>query len=536
MIVLRSKFSLSSQHFLLLVSAVYTFGFNFPFLSHAYQGAFATPNTSLTFVLALPALLFALQYLFFSLLLWPRVHKVFLIIVTLLSLGVLYGLVAFGVVFDKSMLRNVIETDVAEASSYLSWPLFMALGVGGTCVTALIWRTEVVFAPPLSEVSRRLLTSLVLLVLGGGLTWLDYEEFAATGRNNSKLKDELIPFEWVSAFGSVAKTRWFSAPKVYQVIDDHPVLRSFDRPRVTVVIVGETARADHFEYNGYARETNPFTMPYGPVYFADVESCATATAESVPCMFSDWGRREFNVVDARYRENALDIAALAGAEVVWIDNNSSCKGVCDRQPHRRISVDASHPLCDGQYCFDAVLLPEIRSEIESRTAQSKLIVVHEIGSHGPTYYRRYPESMRHFTPDCQRSDIQNCSHEALLNTYDNTIRYSDFVNAEILRLAMEFSVELDINVMYVSDHGESLGESGVYLHGLPYVVAPDEQTHVPLWIWRNQSDDWRECIRLDNSQGPPSHDVVFHTLLDLVGVDSIVRNDKLDVIRDCDVM
>lgn len=535
MVVLRFKFSLPSQLFLLLVSALYTFGFNLPFLSHAYQGAFATPNTSLTFVLALPALLFALQYLFFSILLWPRVHKVLLIAVTVLSLGVLYGLVAFGVVFDKSMLRNVIETDVAEASSYLSWPLFWAVVVGSALITALIVRTEVVFASPLRELGRRLFMSSVLLVVGGGLTWLSYEEFAATGRNNSKLKDELIPFEWVSAFSSVAKTRWLSAPKVYQTIDDHPVLLPFDKPRVTIVLVGETARADHFQYNGYDRDTNRFTTPYRPVYFADVESCATATAESVPCMFSDLGRREFKVVDARYRQNALDIAALAGAEVVWIDNNSSCKGVCDRGPHRRISVDASHPLCDGQYCFDAVLLPEIRLEIESRTAQSKLIVVHEIGSHGPTYYRRYPESMRHFTPDCQRSDIQNCSHEALVNTYDNTILYSDYVNAEILRLAMEFSNVVDINVLYVSDHGESLGESGVYLHGLPYMVAPAEQTHVPLWIWRNQSDDWRDCIRFDASQGVPSHDVVFPTVLDLVGVDSVVRNDHLDLAGDCNV-
>ena len=528
--------SVSSLQFLMGAALAYTAIFNLPFLVDTYMAGFATEHTSVRFLLALPALILALTFLIFSLFLWGAIAKPLLALVSIGSLAVLYGEMTFGVVFDNDMMRNVFETDFAEASSYLSWSsgLFMFAGCG--LILWILWTLNIETRPTLREIRARALSNVVILGSAGLLTLSCYGELAATMRNNSQLKRELVPFEWIDSSIDYWTSHLIDQNHPFTVVDEDPIhiVDAHDLPHVTIVMVGETARADHFQFNDYPRDTNRYTEPYQVVYLPDTESCGTATAVSVPCMFSDLGREDFDVKEAKYRQNALDLAAAAGIPVLWLDNNSSSKGVADRVDYRRLSTTAEHALCDGDYCMDSVFLEHLDRELSKEGAEERLIVLHEIGSHGPTYFRRYPSDLEGYFPDCQRSDIQNCSESELVNTYDNTILYSDWVHAQILERLDARADTLLATVIYISDHGESLGENGLYLHGMPYMVAPDTQTHVPMWIWSNdRSTNWRECIQGNQPDTAISQDYVFHTVLGAVEVESSALDSDKDLLDHC---
>jgi len=289
----------------------------------------------------------------------------------------------------------------------------------------------------------------------------------------------------------------------------------------------------NFQYAGYERRTNQHTENLGVTFFDQVSSCGTATAVSVPCMFSLQFRDSFDLKAADSQQNLLDLAALAGVDVLWIDNNNGCKRVCERVAYQQIDPAQDSPLCDGDYCFDEVMLAPLAAKLENIDSESTLIVLHMIGSHGPTYYRRYPHSARAYQPDCERSDIQNCSKAALVNTYDNTVLYSDQVNAMVIRQLQQYQDKYDVSLLYVSDHGESLGEKGLYLHGFPYALAPGEQTHVPLYVWSGSgSANAGECLA-DVRHEPLSHDNIYHSVMSLIGVESTLHDASLDIFSHC---
>ena len=531
-----NKISLTSSQFTFTTALLFLLIFNAPFLQATYLAASKTENTSLLFILALPSLLFALLYLLASLWVWPLVAKPITALLLIISCFVLYAQVSYGVVFDYGMIQNIFETDASEATSYLSLSAVLIV----TCLVLLssLWltRIKITYRPLLHEVLAKCLTNVVVLGIAGALTLTCYAEFASTARNNPQLKRQLIPFEWVDNTYDYWRDQLSYDQEKFVTLDERPTLEAYlgKRSRLTIVIVGETARADHFAYNGYPRDTNRYTRPYAPLYFHDMISCGTATAISVPCIFSDLSRKQFSANDAKQRQNLLDLAQDAGIDVTWIDNNSSCKGMCLRQTYERIPSDADPSQCDGDYCFDSILLDRLQAHLADQNERDTLIILHEIGSHGPTYFRRYPDDHREFTPDCPRSDIQNCDQAALINTYDNTILYSDYINAKVIEIAGQFT-NRDVSVMYVSDHGESLGDSGVYLHGLPYGFAPAEQTHVPMWLWTNHhQNELRSCLAEYQASEASSHDNIFYTLMQLLGIHSSVIAPQLNMLKNCE--
>ena len=172
---------------------------------------------------------------------------------------------------------------------------------------------------------------------------------------------------------------------------------SDDQKELVIVVVGETARADHFALNGYPRPTNPRLAGESQlISFNNVSSCGTSTAISVPCMFAFNDRRSFDVDESRYLENALDVIARAGVDVLWRDNNSSSKGVADRVEYQDYKSRELNPVCDEE-CRDIGMLQGLQAYIDSRP-KDVLIVLHQMGSHGPAYYKRYPPEFEKFTP------------------------------------------------------------------------------------------------------------------------------------------
>ncbi|EKE82072.1 phosphoethanolamine transferase [Idiomarina xiamenensis] len=503
------------------------------FLMKVYSVVDVQGAKSVLFLLTVPLLLFAFSALLLSWLSLVIFIRPVIFVSVVLSSVLLYASVNYGVMFDKNMLQNIFETNSGEASSYFSLSLVVFVLLFG--VLPGWWLIRDKHKEPL----RRRVKQFVVINVGMAVVIVAiaasfYQNYAATGRNHRELTRYITPFSfYISAFKQL-RDQYFYPPLPFKLLDRQPQLINPNNNRLTVLVVGETARAENFSLGGYGRVTNPYTSVLGVKYFSQVSACGTATAVSVPCMFSRLKHDDYNARVAQSQENVLDIIHRAGVEVLWLDNNSSCKGVCERVAQMTIDTDAKQALCDGEFCFDEVLLKPLSEQLSRADAnQPQLIVLHLIGSHGPTYYRRYPQAQQQFMPDCPRSDIQNCSAQQLLNSYDNTLVYTDYVLSKIIELLQQ-SERQQVNLLYLSDHGESLGENGLYLHGFPYQLAPSQQTHVPLIYWSKQltNSAYSECIDKQLAR-PLSHDNLYDTLLGMTGVKSRTYQPEQDFLGVC---
>jgi lipid A ethanolaminephosphotransferase len=451
----------------------------------------------------------------------------------------------YGVIFDGDMIRNVAQTDSAEAFDLISAGLLLRTLLLGVIPAVLVWFVSV---PPVNW--RRQLVQRAVFIGGGAIVVLGFA--LATSASYATFLREHKP---VRAMVSPAALVWNSLAYLAsqsRIDNDLPRIdpggapqrvatsRTADaRPLVVVFVVGETARAANFQLGGYARPTNPQLAARGDLfYFANATSCATATATSLPCMFSHLERSQFRVADARRYSNLLDLVHAAGVAVQWRDNNSGCKGLCERVPTMDFFSDAAlragNALCSASHCYDEVLLDGLPEQLAQLTADS-LFVLHQEGSHGPAYFERYPPGHEFFTPACRSADLSRCSAEQVIAAYDNTIRYTDHVLASLISVLE--AAPVDALLVYASDHGESLGEGGIYLHGLPYTFAPPEQTHVPMMMWMSNGFEARrgvdrQCLA-QATRGEASHDNLYHTVMGAVGVVNGSYNAQLDLLSRC---
>jgi lipid A ethanolaminephosphotransferase len=296
-----------------------------------------------------------------------------------------------------------------------------------------------------------------------------------------------------------------------------------------VMVVGETVRADRFSLNGYERQTNPMLENHGVVSFTHASSCGTSTVVSVPCMFSNLTQHGFDDSRAKSMENLLDVLDHAGVKILWRDNNSNSKGVSDRVRTEDFRSAEINPICDTE-CRDEGMLAGLQDFIDQQPSGDVLIVLHQIGSHGPAYFKRYPPSFRKFKPTCDTNQLDTCTDEEISNTYDNTILYTDYFLSKVIALLAANDDEFETGMVFVGDHGESLGESGIYLHGLPFAIAPEEQTRIPLIMWfgKNYHGVGVNSVKYlkDDSF---THDNVFHSMLGLFEINSKVYDRDLDI-------
>ncbi|WP_081268185.1 phosphoethanolamine transferase [Variovorax paradoxus] len=462
-----------------------------------------------------------------------RVGAILLCVLLIVSASVSHYLDAWGVLFDKGLVRNMVETDTREVRELLSLPAFVDVFWRGILPAALLWFVGIRRAEWKRSTIHTALLGVVAAGVAGALLATSYGTLASTFRNHRELRFQLVPTNYINAVYGYLKGEDLTSGAILQIAPDARRIPSLSaRPLVLVLIVGETARAANFSLGGYARETNAALANRDILYFQNVVSCGTDTATSLPCMFSELGAEDFSVRKARERENALDVLLRTGVSVQWLDNNSGCKGVCARVPTQQMPTSGIDGLCGEDACQDEILVRSLEERLKE-VKQDTAIVLHQMGSHGPAYYRRYPGPGK-FQPTCDTNRIQSCDRQALVNTYDNTIEYTSQNIARIVEAARARAPAMDIAVLYISDHGESLGERNIYLHGLPSMLAPSEQTHVPMLAWLPAQTQERlklpiSCLASVAGQ-KYSHDNLFSTLLGFFGVATAAYRSDLDVL------
>ncbi len=453
-----------------------------------------------------------------------------------------YYMRAYAVILDPSMLRNVVRTDVHETRELLSPAMLGWVVAWSLPPLALTWWVDLERSPPWRAAAFRAAALVGGLAIGAAALLPISRDLTSVMRNQRELRYLITPGNFIYSLAKnlASDARGAALPRVSVGTDARSGLdgASGRRPRVFVLVLGETARAANFSLFGYARETNPQLAARDIVAFSNVTSCGTSTEISVPCMFSRQGRAAYDEQLIKRSEGVLDVLAHAGYDVRWFDNQSGCKGVCDGPGIVSRKLDAAYApdLCHGEDCYDEILVRALREDLAG-LARDTVVVLHTIGNHGPAYYRRYPDSFRRFVPDCRTPELRDCTRDEVVNAFDNALLYTDHVVASAIDALQQAAPAIDGALLYVSDHGESLGEGGFYLHGLPRSIAPEGQTHVPMVLWtsagfaRAAGVDMR-CLQKRAGEAL-SHDNLFDSLLGAMVVQTSVYRRELDVFAPC---
>lgn len=541
---LLSKLRCNENTFNLCAALFFTFVLNAVFLSRAWETIPYNSARDGIFAATLPVVLFSAFLFIFSVAAVPWIRKPLLIILVIASAAANYFIYSFGTVIDTNMIQNVFETDAQEASALFNLRYLVWMTVFGMIPAVLIALTRIgTHRPWWMNMAFRAVTALgsVLLVLL--VAALFYKDYASLVRNNKGLVKMITPANVVSSVGHYADNRWFAGDQTLVKIGldakKGPRISAEKKKTLVIFVLGETGRAQDFSLGGYARETNPKLKQDNVIYYPNASSCGTETAISVPCMFSNMPREHYDANLAHHQEGVLDVMAHAGVNVLWRENDGGCKGACDRVPHTDMTKWKVSELCKSDYCLDDVLLHRLNNYVDS-VKDDTVIVLHQMGSHGPAYFLRYPAEMRRFTPTCDSNQIQDCDPQALVNTYDNSILYTDRMVDDTISLLKAHNDKFNVALVYLSDHGESLGEHGMYLHGAPYVFAPGQQTHIPFLLW--MSPDYastygidQQCLQQSAKSSAVSQDNIFHTLLGMMNVQTKAYQPSLDLIKSCQV-
>lgn len=419
-----------------------------------------------------------------------------------------------GIVIDSDMIRTAMATSAAEAGDLLNIGFLTRLLVFGVVPAALIWFVPFQKASLIKEIRYRSQAAVGVVALLVFCVWSSSEHYASFFREHKPLRYYMHPTASIYAMGDYIRHE-IKQSEVHDYValkTTANVVETDTHRELVILVVGETARADHFSLNGYPRLTNPkLSKEERLISYSDITSCGTLTAVSVPCMFAYSDREHFDQGAADYTENALDMLNRAGVNILWRDNNSDSKGVAARVTYQDFKTADVNPECDVE-CRDTGMLDGLQEYIDGQQGDM-LIVLHSMGSHGPAYFKRYPEEFEQFKPACHTLELSQCSNEEIINAYDNTILYTDYFISKVIELLKNNTPRFETAMFYVSDHGESLGESGIYLHGMPYMLAPDAQIKVPVIAWAGETSDIDYEKSLALKDVPNSHDALFSALL-----------------------
>jgi len=483
---------------------------------------------NILYIGSLILILISFMILFFSLLSSKYTTKVILIITLIVSSFTSYFMNVYHVVIDSDMLRNAMQTDMHESLDLFSFKMILYVVFLGLLPAWLVYKVKLIsqtFKEALLSKLKNIFLSLLLIVI---ILFSFSKFYTSFFREHKPLRYYTNPTYWIYSIGNYIGKTLNSGPIIIKPLGlDAKIVEEKRKPRLVIMVVGEATRADHLSLNGYEKETNPLLKQEKIINFPEMYSCGTSTAYSVPCMFSKFDRDDYSYKKGITNENVLDVLKHTNqVDILWRDNNSDSKGVALRVPYEDYKTPTLNTLCFEGECRDEGMLVGLNAYIEKRKNRDILIVLHQMGNHGPAYYKRYPKSFEKFTPVCKTNQLEECKSESISNAYDNAILYSDYFLSKVIQLLKKHNKSYETSMIYMSDHGESLGENGLYLHGLPYFMAPDAQKHIASFMWFGD-----EKHKIDNLKSY-SQDNLFHTLLGLFHVKTEVYDKKMDILNE----
>lgn len=515
---LASKFK--SYHFIIFVISLYiTLFYHYTFWNTLLETTKDFENLALLF-LSIGILLCCFLALCFELLGFFGTYRLVLLFFVMLSAICAYYMDSYKISFNPMIIDSILHTNLREAQDFIHLKMIAKI------VLMLLFPLGIIFfihpKKPCFKTKWILLASYIFIILS--IVFFNGRSIVFAFKAYKPTIDMLNPIAPIrSTIRHISTT--LQTPKAYTFVGSDATLKHNDKPKIIVLVIGESARAKNFQYNGYQKPTNPYTKIYKNelINFSNFSSCGVITAISIPCMLTNLTHQTYTSRNlSYYQDNILDIAKRSNYNVWWISNNGGeCMGkVCQRLDHITYYDNGA---------LDGDMLKQIATLI-SEAKNNTLLAINLHGSHGAKYFERYPKDFLYFKPVCTDENLQNCDQETLLNAYDNSLRYTDYFLAQVISYLKKSPLA---NLLwYVSDHGESLGEYGQYMHGgLPYSLSPKEQTHIPSFIFLGQGyENYYDTLN-SIKKLPLNHDFVFHTLLDFLNIDTKDYNPKLDLLK-----
>lgn len=535
---LFEKIQIKSNTLILLLTLYFGFLFNLSFWSLCYEKIKIINLNTFLFAFSLPWFVCVPLYIIFNLIVFPYLDRFLIILLLIISSITNYFMFNFGISIDSDMIRNIFETGTREAFDLITLRSFLWIFITGTIPSLCILFSNIKYKYFKKELFKRIINIFISVFILLVSVLISYKEYASFGRNNRNVRKIINTINYLYSTVRYLQTQVACSNDFVEIDKEVSYIDNNNNKTLLILVIGETARAKNFYLGNYNRNTNPFLSKQNIIYFDNVVSCGTSTAVSLPCMFSNFERSNFTIDKAKNMENILDLVQKVGYDIIWLENDDGCKGVCKRVKTENMTKSGNQEFCRNNYCYDEVLVDNLKNKLK-KIDKNTIIVLHTMGSHGPTYYNRYPDKFKVFVPSCDTADIQKCSKESIINAYDNTILYTDFVlssTIDILKDVQNFETAL----IYVSDHGESLGENNIYLHGFPYKIAPEEQKRIPMLIWlsenmkKNHNIDLR-CLEIKAKNKNYSHDNLYHSILSLLNIKSKTYKKDLDIFNNCKI-
>ncbi|MFA9372810.1 MAG: phosphoethanolamine transferase [Poseidonibacter sp.] len=531
----------SQYQLIALTSFVFILFYNFSFFKNVLE-VYSFNGLNILYFSSIVLLLFSFIIFLFTLLSSRYTTKPILILSLMVSSFTAYFMDTYHVIIDTSMIRNTFQTNINESFDLFSFQLIFYVVLLGLIPSYFIYKSKIEYKPFKQEIFAKLKTIFLSLAIILIIIFSFSKFYTSFFREHKPLRFHVNPIFWMYSIGNYVNKTLNSGPIIVKSIGTDATIKfeheedpkEIDKSELIIMVVGEAARANRFSLNGYNKETNPLLKKEDVINFSNMYSCGTSTAQSVPCMFSIFNKDEYDYKKGISTENVVDVLKhTKNVNILWRDNNSDSKGVALRVDFEDFRTNKLNTKCDIE-CRDEGMLVGLEDYIKKHKGEDILIVLHQMGNHGPAYYKRYPKEFEKFTPVCKTNQLEDCTQEEVSNAYDNAILYTDYFLSEVIKFLKPYSKDYETAMLYMSDHGESLGENGLYLHGLPYFMAPDEQKHIGSIMWFGDSMkkdiDMKKVALLKENEF--SQDNLFHTLLGLFEVDSSVYKKEMDILND----
>ncbi|RRS30285.1 MAG: sulfatase [Epsilonproteobacteria bacterium (ex Lamellibrachia satsuma)] len=527
--------SLTQTKLIVIVSIFLVLFDNYSFFKNTFD-VYPVQSGNIGFLISTGLVLTALIIFLLTLISSKWTTKPVLIIVLLVSSLTNYFMNSYHIIINDSMIRNTLQTNLNESMDLLTLKLVLYFLLLGVLPSYLVYRSTIQYRGIKKESFAKIKVILITLVVIAGCILIFSKHYTSFFREQKPLRLSTNPTYWIYSIGHYINKTINNGPIIVKSLGTDAKVTNTDEKhkKLVIMVVGEAARADHFSLNGYKKETNPLLKNENIINFSNMYSSGTSTAESVPCMFSVFDRSCYSYKKGICNENVLDVLKHTNAiSILWRDNNSDSKGVALRVPYENYKIPEKNTICSEGECRDIGMLVGLDKYVEEHKDKDILIILHQMGNHGPAYYKRYPKEFEKFTPVCKTNQLEECSKEEISNAYDNAILYTDYFLSQVIDFLKKYDSSRKTAMIYMSDHGESLGENGVYLHGLPYFMAPDAQTHIGslMWFGNEMSKEINITKIEQNKNKKYSQDYLFDTLLGIFNVKTKVYDKKKDILH-----